>query len=116
MGLTLAPTCRSDGGSSEPRWPWPLHSDCAGAAGGCPGPGPGPGQRSGWPTLSGPVLMHRDYSGLSRPRAPQRAQEHTPKHRETVSRLQRNLFSLFVCTEQFGHVFEQKPKIFSVSW
>lgn len=92
VGLTLAPTCRIDGGSSEPSWPWPLHSDCAGAAGGCSGPGPG--QRSGWPTLSGPVLMHWDYSGLSRPRAPQRAQEHTPKHRETVSR---ELFFLF-CT------------------
>lgn len=83
VGLTLAPTCRSDGGSSEPRWHWPLPGDCTGAAGGCSGPGPV--QRSGRPALPGPVLLHRDYCGLSRPRAPQRAQEHTPQRRETVS-------------------------------
>lgn len=77
------PSCRSDGGSSEPRWPWPLPGDCAGAAGGCSGIGPV--RRSGRPALPGPVLLYRDYSGLSRPRAPQRAQEHTPQHGETVS-------------------------------
>lgn len=81
VGLILAPTCRSDGGSSVPRWPWPLPGVCAGAAGGCSGPV----RRSGRPTLPGPVLLYRDYSGLSRPRAPQRAQEHTPQHGETVS-------------------------------
>lgn len=81
VGLTLPPTCRSDGGSSEPRWPWPLPGDCARAAGGCSGPV----RRSVRPALPDPVLLYWDYSGLSRPRAPQRAQEHTPQRGETVS-------------------------------
>lgn len=83
LGLTLAPTCRSDDGSSEPRWPWPLLGVCARAAGGCFGTGPV--QRSVRAALPDPVLLYRDYSGLSRPRAPQRAQEHTPQRGETVS-------------------------------
>lgn len=76
-------TCRSDGGSSVPRWPCSLLGRCAPAAG--LSPGSGPSERSIRPALSDPVLLYRDYSGLSRPRAPQRAQEHPPQHRETVS-------------------------------
>lgn len=82
VGLTLAPTCRSDGGISVPRWPWSLQGDCAPAFGLSP---VGPVERSVRPALSDPVLLYRDYSGLSRPRAPQRAEEHSPQHRETVS-------------------------------
>lgn len=83
VGLALAPTCRSDGGIRVPRWPWSLHGDCAPASG--LSPVTGPVERSVRPALSDPVLLYRDYSGLSRPRAPQRAQEHPPQHRETVS-------------------------------
>lgn len=77
------PTCRSDDGSSEPRWRWPLLGVCARAAGGCSGTGPV--RRSVRAALPDPVLLYRDYSGLSRPRAPQRAQEHTPQRGATVS-------------------------------
>lgn len=83
VGLILAPTCRSDGGSSVPRWPSPLPGDCAGAAG--DSPGPGPVQRIERSAVPGSVLLHRYDSGLSRPRATQRAQKHTSKHGETVS-------------------------------
>lgn len=83
VGLTLAPNCRSDGGSSVSRWPWTLHGDCAPASG--LSPDTGPVERSVRPALSDPVLLYRHYSGLSRPRAPQCAQEHPPQHRETVS-------------------------------
>lgn len=89
VGLILAPTCRNDGGNSEPRWPrWPrpLPGDCAGAAG---RPALGPVRRSGRTALPGAVLLHRDYGRLSRPRAPQRAQEYPPQYRETVSSLPR---------------------------
>lgn len=79
----MAPTCRSDGGSSVPRWPRSLRGDCAPASG--LSPDTGPAERSVRPALSDPVLLYRDYSGLSRPRAPRRAQEHPPQHRETVS-------------------------------
>lgn len=66
------------------RWPWPLPGGCrAAAAAGCPGFGSA--QRGRWAALPGPVLLHWYYSGLSRPRAAQRAQEHTPKHGEAVS-------------------------------
>jgi len=84
VGLTLwAPTCRSDGGSSEPRWPRPLLGDRAGASGGRSAIGHV--RQSERTALPGTVRLHGDYSGLSRPGAPQRAQEHTPQHRETVS-------------------------------
>lgn len=83
LGLTLAPACRSDGGSSVPRWPRSLRGDCAPAAG--LSPGTGPAERSARPALSDPVLLYRDYGGLSRPGAPRRAQERPPQHRETVS-------------------------------
>lgn len=80
-GLILAPTCRSDGGSSVPRWPSPLPGDCAGAAGDCSGPV----QRSRRSAMPGPMLLHRYDSGLSRTRTAQCAQKHTSKHGETVS-------------------------------
>lgn len=107
VGLTLAPTCRSDGGSSVPRWPWSLRGDCAPASGLCPDTGPS--ERSPRPALSDPVLLYRDYSGLSRPRAPQRAQEHPPQHRETVSIGDRERFKS-AASLYAAHISKKKKK------
>lgn len=48
--------------------------------------------------------MHRDYSGLSRPRAPQRAQEHTPQRGATVS-TEREAAQLFFCFNLRTNIF-----------